>query len=68
MTRNAPDLKRRIGVMPESLALFDQLYAHEFLAFNARMFGFSEPIVRQRVEELVEILDLTGASKYMTKA
>jgi len=61
LTRNSVDLKRRIGVMPEGLALFDQLYAHEFLAFAARMFGLDEPIVRQRVEELLEVMDLTGA-------
>lgn len=27
-------LKRRMGVMPESLGLFDALYAHEFLFFK----------------------------------
>src|SRR5579864_1950752 len=26
-------LKRRMGVMPETLGLFDPLHAHEFLAF-----------------------------------
>ncbi len=62
-TRKSYELKRRIGVMPEGLALFDQLYAHEFLAFNARMFGLDEPTVRQRVEELLELLDLTGSYK-----
>src|SRR3954468_14497169 len=35
-------IKRRIGVMPETLGLFDPLYAHEFLAFVARMFGLDE--------------------------
>lgn len=60
-TRRSVDLKRRIGVMPEGLALFDQLYAHEFLAFNARMFGLDQATARQRVEELLEVLDLTGA-------
>lgn len=56
------ELKRRIGVMPEGLALFDQLYAHEFLAFNARMYGLDEPTTRQRVEELITVLDLTSAT------
>lgn len=58
-TRRSVALKRRIGVMPEGLALFDQLYAHEFLAFTARMFGLDEPTVRQRVEELLEVMELT---------
>lgn len=56
------ELKRRIGVMPEGLALFDQLYAHEFLAFNARMYGLDETTTRQRVEELITVLDLTSAT------
>jgi ABC-2 type transport system ATP-binding protein len=57
-TSDAGALKRRIGVMPEGLALFDHLYAHEFLAFNARMYGLDEGTVRARVEELLAVLDL----------
>jgi ABC-2 type transport system ATP-binding protein len=57
-TDDSVELKRRIGVMPEGLALFDQLYAHEFLAFNARMYGLNEPTIRERVEQLLSVLDL----------
>ncbi|MCI0663612.1 MAG: ABC transporter ATP-binding protein [Acidobacteria bacterium] len=57
-TDNSVELKHRIGVMPEGLALFDQLYAHEFLAFNARMYGLDEPTTRERVEQLLSVLDL----------
>ena len=57
-TDNSVELKHRIGVMPEGLALFDQLYAHEFLAFNARMYGLDEPTIRERVEQLLSVLDL----------
>jgi ABC-2 type transport system ATP-binding protein len=60
---DAIELKRRIGVMPEGLALFDHLYAHEFLAFNARMYGLDEPTVRQRIEELLTVLDLASANR-----
>lgn len=63
MTRDAIDLKRSIGIMPEGLALFDQLYAHEFLAFNARMMGLAEATVRERVDELIGVLDLAAARK-----
>src|SRR5215813_6703215 len=59
-TSDSIELKRRIGVMPEGLALFDHLYAHEFLAFSARMYQLDEQTVRQRVEELLTVLDLTG--------
>ncbi len=57
------DLKRRIGVMPESLALFDYLTAEEFLMFNGRMYGLERSTVRQRVDELAAALDLSSSLK-----
>lgn len=57
------ELKRRIGVMPEGLGLFDHLYAHEFLTFNARMYGLEEATVRLRVEELLTAMDLASATR-----
>src|SRR5262245_8922149 len=61
-TDNSIELKRRIGIMPEGLALFDHLYAHEFLAFSARMYQIDEQTVRRRVEELLAALELNSAS------
>jgi ABC-2 type transport system ATP-binding protein len=63
MTVNNAALKRRIGVMPETLGLFDPLYAHEFLAFVARMFSLSEDETRRKVMELLAALDLTDVRK-----
>jgi ABC-2 type transport system ATP-binding protein len=60
---NSVELKRRIGVMPEGLALFDHLYAHEFLSFTARMFGLDEGTIHHRVTELIEALELQGTGK-----
>ncbi len=37
-TPESVSLKRRMGVMPETLGLFEPLYAHEFLAFIGRMY------------------------------
>ncbi len=62
-TADSVALKRRMGVMPETLGLFDQLYAQEFLTFVARMFGLSEADIRLRVTELLAALDLTDARK-----
>lgn len=62
-TSDSIELKRRIGVMPEGLALFDHLYAHEFLTFNARMYGLDEVTVKQRVEELLAVMDLSSATR-----
>ena len=60
-TGDSVELKRRIGVMPERLALFDHLTAGEFLTFNARMYGLDRATVRRRVDELIEVLDLSSA-------
>ena len=57
------DLKRRMGVMPETLGLFDALYAHEFLLFQARMFGLDEQTARRRITELLEAMELEGTGK-----
>lgn len=66
-TAESAELKRRMGVMPETLGLFDPLYAHEFLAFVARMYGLEESDVRRRVGELLEALELTDARKTLAE-
>ena len=66
-TASSADLKRRIGVMPETLGLFEPLYAHEFLSFVARMFGLDESTARRRVTELLDALELTDTSKTLSE-
>jgi ABC-2 type transport system ATP-binding protein len=60
-------LKRRMGVMPEALGLFEPLYAHEFLAFVGRMYGLDETTTRQRVTELLAALELTDSRKTLAE-
>jgi len=66
-TAESVHLKRRIGVMPETLGLFEPLYAHEFLAFVARMFGLDEDTTRTRVTELLAALELTDSRKTLAE-
>ena len=58
-------IKRRIGVMPETLGLFEPLYAHEFLAFVARMFGLDEAkmgkTINDFLHETATIREVEGA-------
>jgi ABC-2 type transport system ATP-binding protein len=60
---DAIGLKRRIGVMPENLGLFDYLYAHEFLTFQAQMYGLDKATTRARIEELLEALSLSDEGR-----
>jgi ABC-2 type transport system ATP-binding protein len=62
---DSADLKRRMGVMPEALGLFEPLRAHEFLAFVGRMYGLDEGTMRTRVTELLDALELTDSSKML---
>jgi ABC-2 type transport system ATP-binding protein len=67
LTSESSALKLRMGVMPENLGLFEPLYAHEFLAFIARMFGLDEATTRTRVTELLAALELTDTSKTLSE-
>ena len=49
--------------MPENLGLFECLYAHEFLAFQAQIYGLDETTARRRTTELLEAMELTGPGK-----
>jgi ABC-2 type transport system ATP-binding protein len=66
-TSESADLKRRMGVMPETLGLFEPLYAHEFLAFVGRMFGLDEATTRTRVTELLAALELNDSRKTLAE-
>jgi ABC-2 type transport system ATP-binding protein len=64
--REALDAKRRIGVIPEDLALFDNLTAREYLTFVGRIHLMPRETIRTRSEELLSILDLQGEEKKLT--
>src|SRR3954462_13938231 len=54
-------VKRRIGVVPEDLALFDRLTADETLTFVAQVHGIDRAIAKQRSADLLEVMDLKSA-------
>jgi ABC-2 type transport system ATP-binding protein len=62
----ALQIKQRIGVVPEGLALFDHLTAREYLTFVGRMYLLPQAVIQQRAEELLQVLSLTGVEKKLT--
>jgi len=64
--RRALEVKRRIGVVPENLALFDNLTAREFLTFIGRMYLLPRDTVRERCTELLTMMDLAHEEKKLT--
>ena len=59
-------IKRRIGVVPENLALFDNLTAREHLTFIGRMYQLPPETIRARCDELLAMMDLAKEVKKLT--
>ncbi|MGD9645258.1 MAG: ABC transporter ATP-binding protein [Pirellulales bacterium] len=60
------EAKRHMGVVPEDLALFDNLTAREYLTFVGRIHLMPRDTIRQRCDELLALLDLEGEEKKLT--
>ncbi len=60
------EMKRRIGVVPEDLALFENLTAREHLTFLGRMHSMDKSVLRSRIDELLPLLDLEKDEKKLT--
>ena len=52
------EVKRRIGVVPEDLNLFERLTGAEMLAFTGRMYGLHKAEIAQRSPELLDLMEL----------
>jgi ABC-2 type transport system ATP-binding protein len=61
--REAFEVKRRIGVVPEDLNLFDRLTGAEMLTFTARMYGLGRSATVERTRELLALMELADAPK-----
>src|SRR6516162_6401320 len=64
--RQSLEAKSRVGVIPEDLALFDNLTAREYLTFIGRMYLLPRATIRSRIGELLPLLDLQGEEKKLT--
>jgi len=58
LERDPIEVKRRIGVVPEGLGLFERLNAPEYLNFVGRLYGLDRPTAAQRAAELLEFMQL----------
>jgi ABC-2 type transport system ATP-binding protein len=56
------EIKRRVGVVPEDLALFERLTASETLSFVGQVHGMSAETFKARSADLLSLMDLTSAA------
>src|SRR5438874_1147073 len=55
-------VKRRIGVVPEDLALFERLTASEMLMFIGQVHGMADETFKSRSADLLSLMDLNSAA------
>jgi ABC-2 type transport system ATP-binding protein len=61
LDREPLEVKRRIGVLPEEVSLYERLSAREFLVFAARMHGLPLEEAERRTADLLDLLELAEA-------
>jgi sodium transport system ATP-binding protein len=57
-TRDAMAIKRTLGVIPDSRGLYTRLTARENIRYYGQLHGMPEKKIRQRIDQLVETLDM----------
>ncbi len=60
---NQMDVKAAIGVVPQEIALYEDLSARENLNFWGKMYGLRGAALKQRVDEVLDIIGLTDRQK-----
>jgi ABC-2 type transport system ATP-binding protein len=59
----ALEVKQHVGVIPEDLALFENLTAREYLTFVGRMYLLPRDTIRRRIDEMLPLLGLEEEEK-----
>lgn len=61
VARDALEVRKRIGVLPEDLGLFEDLSVDEHLRLTADVYGLDQATAADRIEQLIDALRLTQA-------
>jgi ABC-2 type transport system ATP-binding protein len=68
INRNPLDAKARLGFIPDRPFVYDKLTGGEFLRFAAALYGQQGPAVERRIDELLELFELTRWKDELTEA
>ncbi len=63
VVRQAGEVKKRIGLVPQDLALYPTLSAHDNLLFFGRVYGLSGKALNMRVDWALELVGLADRGK-----
>jgi ABC-type multidrug transport system ATPase subunit len=65
--KQADDIRRIIGVLPESHGFYGRMTGKEYLSFFAKMYGMNDVLRNKRVDELLERVSLHDKTKVPIK-
>lgn len=63
ITTDATKVRETIGIVPQEIALYDKLTARQNLTFWGRMYNMGGKVLDQRIDELLEQVDLADRAK-----
>jgi len=61
--RSHPLLKQRIGFLPDDFPLYDDLTVWDYLDYFARLYNLQQPRRRERINSVLELVQLTNKRK-----
>lgn len=61
------EIKKNIGIVPQDIAVFDDLTANENVTFFGRLYGLSGSLLKERVEEALNFTGLYDKKKEFPK-
>ena len=63
LTEDSPAPKRRIGIVPQELSIYDNLGAAANLALFGALYGLDGPLLRQRVDAALQLVGLADRAR-----
>ncbi len=67
VSREPVQVRKRIGVVPQELALYEELNAEQNLKFWGRLYGLDGRALKSRVDELLEVSELVEHARRPVK-
>jgi len=61
------EIKRNLGVIPQDIAIFEDLTAYENLCYFGKLYGLKGSLLKERVEEALEFTGLLDRKKQYPK-
>jgi len=63
LKKDSLEAKKRLGLVPQELAIFDQLTAYENIEFFGKLAGLRGPLLKERINEALSFVGLSDKAK-----